>query len=331
MQFEKGLVSVIIPVYNREAYVEECISSVLAQSYSNFEVIIVDDGSSDNSAKICENLAEKDNRVKVFYGEHAGVSAARNKAIEKACGEYLFFIDSDDIIHNRLFETFVGALEKSGADIAGTRVVNVGSSNWNKALEKASEKSELGKTEFKTNGEALEETFSGTTPLSCIGGTMMRRTLVGDTAFRTDVFIGEDFSFIYDNLMKGADCIFLSEKWYYTRIHSNNSSWVYGFDGFWTRFYRRKLVWESEERLGRKKYAELQKKSAFACYGMCLERNKWNSEDCRKMRKVLREHAKQLLPALSAKGKLLYCLCVCFPPAHAAALKIIKHIKAKRK
>ena len=91
-------ISVIVPVYKVEKYVGECINSILAQSFKDFELILVDDGSPDKSGEICDSYAKKDNRIKVFHKKNGGVSSARNFGIDKAVGEWLCFIDSDDTI-----------------------------------------------------------------------------------------------------------------------------------------------------------------------------------------------------------------------------------------
>ena len=96
--------SIIVPVYNSEEYLDKCIQSILKQTYSTFEVILVDDGSKDKSLQICKEYANTDNRVKVLSFDNAGVSAARNRGIEEARGQYIVFIDSDDIVDKRLLE-----------------------------------------------------------------------------------------------------------------------------------------------------------------------------------------------------------------------------------
>ncbi len=89
-------ISIIVPVYNVEKYLKECIESILSQTYKNIEIILIDDGSTDNSGKICDEYLKKDSRVKVIHKENGGLSDARNTGIEIASGKYIGFVDSDD-------------------------------------------------------------------------------------------------------------------------------------------------------------------------------------------------------------------------------------------
>ena len=100
------MVSIIVPVYNVEQYLRECVDSVLNQTYSDIEIILVDDGSTDQSGNICDEYAEMDSRIKVIHKKNEGVSAARNTGIETASGERIIFVDSDDCIHPRLLESY---------------------------------------------------------------------------------------------------------------------------------------------------------------------------------------------------------------------------------
>lgn len=95
---EKELVSIIVPVYNVETYVSKCIDSIVNQNYSNLEIILIDDGSKDNSSKICDEWSTKDRRIKVFHKKNGGVSSARNYGIKKSSGKYVCFVDSDDYL-----------------------------------------------------------------------------------------------------------------------------------------------------------------------------------------------------------------------------------------
>ena len=111
------IVSVIIPVFNVERYLRRCLESVIAQTYSNLQIICIDDGSSDRSGEICNEFARLDGRVQVFHQKNCGVSEARNKGLDLAKGEYISFVDSDDYIEKNMLELMVQVLEKGGADI----------------------------------------------------------------------------------------------------------------------------------------------------------------------------------------------------------------------
>ena len=98
------MVSIIVPIYNVEQYISKCIESILAQTYRDFELILVDDGSPDNCGKICDEYAKQDSRVHVIHQENSGLSAARNAGIDDAKGEYIMFVDSDDFITDNMLE-----------------------------------------------------------------------------------------------------------------------------------------------------------------------------------------------------------------------------------
>ncbi|WP_431770785.1 glycosyltransferase family 2 protein [Streptococcus gallolyticus] len=114
----QNLVSIILPVYNVENYIEKCLKSIRRQTYSNIEVIIVNDGSTDNSIKYCEKICEIDSRFFILNKENGGLSDARNVGIEAAHGEYLIFIDSDDFVSESLVHHLVSCLEDTNSDIA---------------------------------------------------------------------------------------------------------------------------------------------------------------------------------------------------------------------
>lgn len=111
-------VSVIVPIYNVEDYLEDCLNSIINQTYKNLEIILINDGSKDNSKNICDCYAKKDMRIKVIHQENGGLSIARNEGIKKASGDYLTFIDSDDYIELNMIEKLVKALKKDDADLS---------------------------------------------------------------------------------------------------------------------------------------------------------------------------------------------------------------------
>ena len=110
-------ISVIVPVFNIEKYIERCVNSVLAQTFEDFELIIIDDGSSDNSGVICDSYKARDSRVKVYHTENLGVSNARNLGIKKSAGRYITFVDGDDWIARDYLEQLYTQLVKNNCDI----------------------------------------------------------------------------------------------------------------------------------------------------------------------------------------------------------------------
>ncbi|EME5412439.1 glycosyltransferase family 2 protein, partial [Enterococcus faecalis] len=124
------LVSVVIPVYNVEKYVEKCLDSVINQTYQNLEIIIVNDGSTDNSLSICQKKKLSDSRIKLINKENGGLSSARNAGIECAQGEFICFIDSDDWIELDYIEVLLNGMENTNVDISVIQMIKV--KNFNK-------------------------------------------------------------------------------------------------------------------------------------------------------------------------------------------------------
>ncbi|MDY2860671.1 MAG: glycosyltransferase family 2 protein [Candidatus Cryptobacteroides sp.] len=111
------MVSVIVPVYKVEDYIRECIDSILAQTYSDFELILVDDGSPDNCGRICDDYAKRDNRIKVVHKVNGGISSARNAGLEVTKGEWIMHVDGDDWIEPDMIESLIQAAQVTGADL----------------------------------------------------------------------------------------------------------------------------------------------------------------------------------------------------------------------
>ena len=138
-------VSVIVPVYNVEEYLAECIDSILVQTYSNFEILIVDDGSKDNSGIICDEYASKDCRIHVFHKENGGLSSARNYGIENAIGEYLIFVDSDDYwLERDCLEKLIKVANDFNADIVRGELKEVDENRRDLLIKDLSKKSKKG-------------------------------------------------------------------------------------------------------------------------------------------------------------------------------------------
>lgn len=112
------LISIIVPIYNAEKVIKRCIESISRQSYEMLEIILVDDGSTDQSLEICEDMSEKDSRIKIIHQNNGGVSRARNTGLKKATGRYIMMVDSDDYLYERAVELMLREIKKNKADLA---------------------------------------------------------------------------------------------------------------------------------------------------------------------------------------------------------------------
>ena len=143
-------VSVIIPVHNTEAYIMQCLRSVINQTFRELEIIVIDDGSTDRSLKICKDIAAVDDRILIFEQKKEGVSSARNRGLEAAAGEYVFFLDSDDVIHPCLIDSYVKQGEKSNVDLMFCTYIKMDTSEIEKRMRQISKRSEEHTSELQS-------------------------------------------------------------------------------------------------------------------------------------------------------------------------------------
>ncbi len=113
------MISVIVPIYKVEPYLQQCVDSILNQTYSDLEILLIDDGSPDRCGEICDEYAKKDKRIRVFHTENRGLSAARNLGIQESTGSFLGFVDSDDWLDNDMYEVLLDRIVDTQADISG--------------------------------------------------------------------------------------------------------------------------------------------------------------------------------------------------------------------
>lgn len=217
----KTKISVIVPVYNTEEYIGNCVESVLMQTYADFELILIDDGSSDKSWEICQAICKKDHRIRLIQQEHKGVSAARNIGMNAAEGKYLFFLDSDDVIHPQLLEGLYNLQEENHSVIT--------SAGWNESMDDFNKKSESWKTKAEfiwksahLDGEkAIKYCLIRDMEISLcgIGGKMILHKAAENIRFDEDLTHSEDTWFLYQLFVNGADVSVFCRKWYYYRQH----------------------------------------------------------------------------------------------------------------
>ena len=209
------MISVIVPVYNVQDYLNRCIESIANQTYKNIEILLVDDGSTDQSGDICDMWVLKDSRVKVIHKENGGLSSARNAGIDVASGDYLSFIDSDDYIEKLMLETMITAIKKSNKDIACCgRYVNV----WGKYT----------KTEFCL---ASEKTYSKKEAIRALFYQNEIDVSACDKIYRKSIFekirypqgkISEDAAVIFQIIDNSNGVVHVGRPFYHY-VYRNNS------------------------------------------------------------------------------------------------------------
>ena len=203
-------ISVIVPVYNVEAYLERCVESILHQTYTNFELILINDGSTDSSGQICDQLAHQYENIKVYHIENAGVSNARNIGIQLATGAWITFVDSDDFVTNDYLATLASAVEGEnvGFVIAPLHHIKNGIET---ALPQYSGRKELWSTE-ETMKELLMTTKTSFFPVA----KLFKRDLLVDEKFNTDYHLAEDALFLTELLLKTrCSSVFIDKPIYY--------------------------------------------------------------------------------------------------------------------
>lgn len=210
-------ISVIVPVYNCEAYLPACLDSILQQTFSNLEIIVVDDGSTDGSGAICDIYAQKDARIQVIHQSNQGVSAARNAGLEIATGDYLSFIDSDDELDQKMYEILVDLIETHHADIAhcGYRRFRLDGSTV--------DISGSGKLYKQTSEEALQCLISGRLFVGGLWNKLYRRTIFADIRFDCTLKINEDVLANYYAFQKAKKAVFLDLPLYHYFERKNSA------------------------------------------------------------------------------------------------------------
>jgi len=221
--------SIIIPIYNSEKYLEKCLDSLLDQTVDDYEIILIDDGSKDNSGNICDLYKSKSEKIKVIHQENSGVSCARNAGLEIACGKYILFCDSDDYVENDFVETFVSGFEETDCDLLVVRMQII--SDNNVTYSNANEKRIIDKKKF------LYIWKWGLFGEMCSKG--FKRSIIADNKlnFNREMSYGEDFCFItkylrYINndiliLPNPVYCYIIREGSLISRYHNNLFKDVY--------------------------------------------------------------------------------------------------------
>ena len=211
----KPLISVIVPVYNVEAYLNRCISSILNQSYNNLEVILVNDGSTDESGEICNKYASIDTRVKVIHKENGGLSDARNKGLECFSGNFITFIDSDDFVHIKYIETLYNICKKSDLKVAICNYLKTSESTINNVL-KNEDISTISSREALSHKDGEWNTMMITA-----WGKLFHKSLWNELRFPKGMLY-EDSATIYKAIYAAEEVAYTLEPLYYYYFNENS-------------------------------------------------------------------------------------------------------------
>ncbi len=205
-----SLVSIIVPIYNAEKYLDSCIQSVLRQTYTNWELILIDDGSTDKSGRIAEEYGFADERITVFHQKNLGVSLARNQGIDEATGNYVVFLDADDELIEDCLAKTVNIAEETNADVVAGR---------------SCENQELFQDRIIwTGAEALENSLKDHLFTYSAYAKLIRREFIGKTRFTPDIRINEDSYFVFQLLCKQNVFVLTNDVIYFYRANSESSS-----------------------------------------------------------------------------------------------------------
>lgn len=280
-------VSIIIPIYNVEKYLDKCIESIVGQTYKNLEIILVDDGSPDSCPSICDDWAKKDNRIKVIHKTNGGVSSARNTGIDAATGDYVVFIDGDDCINAKFSQFIENADENS--DIVITP--------WT-TLDVANEVLEL----IDANFESLISRYDLTIASSC--AKLFKVATISGVKFSEGVTVGEDKEFVIKALLKSDNVEIINLPFYeYTQnpesVMSNK-----GYRLICKLFDSTQKVFDNIETYECSSERKLVIKREFSSnlYGVFRFYPNCNKSEQKLVRKLIKEN-KHLLKIVTVKSK----------------------------
>ena len=209
------LISVIVPVYNVEQYLEKCVQSIQTQTYSNLEILLVDDGATDSSGRLCDELATTDERITVIHKENGGLSSARNEGQKNAKGEYILFVDSDDYIHEEMIESLYQQLIAENADVSSCNVMNVYTTNQTPQCDREDLYLVLNQEEF------LREYLIG----QKVPGTICNKLIRKEIADKIEFPVGKIYedAFYHYQLVQIAKKYVVNTKPYYYYYHRQQS------------------------------------------------------------------------------------------------------------
>lgn len=288
-----SLISVIVPIYNVEKYLERCVESIINQTYKNLEIILVDDGSPDNCPQMCDDYAKKDSRIKVVHKKNGGLSDARNAGMKVATGEYVSFIDSDDYISLDFYETLLQTMVDNDSDIVECGVVKFYEN------EKFDEYSDDQMIKNFNTVDGLEELINENSFHQYVWNKLYKSSIALDIPYEVSKLNEDDF-WTYQIFGRAKRVTRLNRTLYY---YFQRSSSIMG------NGYNIRRLDEIEGKANRQKYIEkyfpsLVVQSKLNLYATCIFSYQsvlkyMNGEDKKKASKIITKYRKQCEPSFS--------------------------------
>lgn len=254
-----NLISVIVPVYNVEKYLHQCIDSIINQTYKNLEIILVDDGSTDNSGKICDEYKSKDNRITVIHKKNGGLSDARNAGLKVAKGEFIAFADSDDWLDQNIYNELITSLINNDADISACNIAF--------AYDNKTEISSISLSKSIFNSEeAINQLICGTGFCAVAWNKLYKKTCINNMTFEVGKTHEDEF-FTYKVLSNAEKLVFINKPLYFYRQRTTSIM------GEKYSLKRLDAVDACYERLWflKDKYTKLYKSDKFTFANMCMQ------------------------------------------------------------
>ena len=209
----KPLISIIVPVYNVEQYLRQCIESIIRQIYKNLEIILIDDGSTDNSGKICDEYALKDDRIIIIHKQNGGVSSARNAGLKIAKGDYIGFVDGDDYIRNDMYEELYNTAIKTNTELVVCNYLKGNENNW------------ITNNVFPLQQIlTIKEAFQYLYKCESIYTKMFKKNIINNIFFDENIVYGEDRLFYIEAYKKIDKIGCLPSAKYFYRTNPNSST-----------------------------------------------------------------------------------------------------------
>ena len=221
------LISIIVPIYNTEKYLHECLDSILNQSYTNFEVLLINDGSTDSSGTICQEYVERDSRFRYFEKDNGGVASARNLGLERSEGTYITFIDSDDWVEFNYLEVLYTALKENDTDVAIStykRFAQDGVFYLRSYSKENDEFLNIGKRNRNSFLEILPKLGELDHSFYSISSKLIKREIIGNLLFDEQVSYAEDLNFFFRLYLGVESVVYVRDYTYIYRTHDASTS-----------------------------------------------------------------------------------------------------------